>query len=131
MPSIEVGTVGGGTSLPAQSGCLEICGVRGASKKVNALPGDNSRKLALIVGGSVLAGELSLIAALAANHLVRSHMQHNRKPATVEPELVNENIVLNSTEGSISTSNDVNGRQSQQQCPSSINTSRLECDVLF
>jgi len=30
----------------------------------------------------VLAGELSLIAALAANHLVRSHMQHNRKPAT-------------------------------------------------
>merc|ERR1711988_1406941 len=50
MPSIEVGTVGGGTSLPAQAGCLEIAGV------------------------------LSLMAALAANHLVRSHMQHNRKP---------------------------------------------------
>jgi hypothetical protein len=30
---------------------------------------------------AVLAGELSLMAALAANHLVRSHMQHNRKPA--------------------------------------------------
>lgn len=32
MPSIEVGTVGGGTHLPAQAGCLEICGVRGAAK---------------------------------------------------------------------------------------------------
>lgn len=77
MPSVEVGTVGGGTHLPAQAGCLEICGVRGASR-VN--PGDNARQLAMIVGASVLAGELSLMAALAANHLVRSHMQHNRKP---------------------------------------------------
>ncbi len=82
MPSVEVGTVGGGTHLPAQAGCLEICGVRGASKTA---PGDNSRKLAQIVGASVLAGELSLIAALAANHLVNSHMQHNRKPQTEAP----------------------------------------------
>lgn len=78
MPSIEVGTVGGGTHLPAQAGCLEICGVRGAAKTGD--PGDNARKLAMIVGSAVLAGELSLMAALAANHLVRSHMQHNRKP---------------------------------------------------
>jgi hydroxymethylglutaryl-CoA reductase (NADPH) len=85
MPSVEVGTVGGGTHLPAQAGCLEICGVRGASR-VN--PGDNARQLAMIVGASVLAGELSLMAALAANHLVRSHMQHNRKPqaSTTEPD---------------------------------------------
>ena len=47
--------------------------------------GDNSRKLAQIVGSAVLAGELSLMAALAANHLVRSHMQHNRKPAEAAP----------------------------------------------
>ena len=85
MPSVEVGTVGGGTHLPAQAGCLEICGVRGAAKGPNALPGDNSRQLAQIVGGAVLAGELSLIAALAANHLVRSHMQHNRKPTEPAP----------------------------------------------
>lgn len=32
----------------------------------------------------MLLGELSLMAALAANHLVRSHMQHNRKPAADE-----------------------------------------------
>jgi hydroxymethylglutaryl-CoA reductase (NADPH) len=85
MPSIEVGTVGGGTHLPAQAGCLEICGVRGAAKGASSSPGDNSRKLAQIVAASVLAGELSLMAALAANHLVRSHMQHNRKPTEPAP----------------------------------------------
>lgn len=83
MPSVEVGTVGGGTHLPAQSACLDICGVRGAARVTaanpDAQPGDNARKLALIIGSAVLAGELSLMAALAANHLVRSHMQHNRK----------------------------------------------------
>lgn len=81
MPSIEVGTVGGGTHLPAQAGCLDICGVRGAAKGPGSTPGDNARKLAQIVGSAVLAGELSLMAALAANQLVNSHMQHNRKPA--------------------------------------------------
>lgn len=90
MPSIEVGTVGGGTHLPAQAGCLEICGVRGAAKGPDSSPGDNARKLAQIVGSAVLAGELSLMAALAANHLVNSHMQHNRKPQT-EPTAPNEN----------------------------------------
>lgn len=82
MPSVEVGTVGGGTHLPAQAGCLEICGVRGAARGPGTQPGDNARKLAQIVGSAVLAGELSLMAALAANHLVNSHMQHNRKPTT-------------------------------------------------
>lgn len=82
MPSVEVGTVGGGTHLPAQAGCLDICGVRGAAKGPDSMPGDNSRKLAQIVGGAVLAGELSLMAALAANQLVSAHMQHNRKPQT-------------------------------------------------
>ncbi len=31
-----------------------------------------------IVCGTVLAGELSLMSALAAGHLVKSHMTHNR-----------------------------------------------------
>jgi len=81
MPSVEVGTVGGGTSLPAQAACLDICGVRGASRSPKQ-PGDNAREFAQIVAASTLAGELSLMAALAANHLVRSHMQHNRKPVS-------------------------------------------------
>merc|ERR1712007_251204 len=81
MPSIEVGTVGGGTSLPAQAACLEMIGVKGASKSPS-LPGDNAKQLAKVVAGTVMAGELSLLAALAANHLVRSHMQHNRKQSS-------------------------------------------------
>jgi hydroxymethylglutaryl-CoA reductase (NADPH) len=35
MPSIEVGTVGGGTHLPAQAACLDILGVKGKNKITN------------------------------------------------------------------------------------------------
>jgi len=75
MPSIEVGTIGGGTVLEPQSACLDLLGVRGAHP---THPGDNARQLARIVAASVLAGELSLCSALAAGHLVRAHMAHNR-----------------------------------------------------
>jgi len=76
MPSIEVGTVGGGTTLPAQSACLEIMGCKGGSREE---PGKNAQKLALIVAAATMAGELSLLSALAANTLVQAHMKHNRK----------------------------------------------------
>ncbi|GAU28069.1 hypothetical protein TSUD_223100 [Trifolium subterraneum] len=75
MPCIEVGTVGGGTQLASQSACLNLLGVKGASRDS---PGANSRKLATIVAGSVLAGELSLMSAIAAGQLVKSHMKYNR-----------------------------------------------------
>ncbi|KAJ4964731.1 hypothetical protein NE237_016580 [Protea cynaroides] len=75
MPSIEVGTVGGGTQLASQSACLNLLGVKGANKDS---PGSNARQLATIVAGSVLAGELSLMSALAAGQLVKSHMKFNR-----------------------------------------------------
>ncbi|XP_077210129.1 3-hydroxy-3-methylglutaryl-coenzyme A reductase 1-like [Tasmannia lanceolata] len=75
MPSIEVGTVGGGTQLPSQSACLNLLGVKGACKES---PGANARLLATIIAGSVLAGELSLMSALAAGQLVKSHMKYNR-----------------------------------------------------
>ncbi|GLU00124.1 hypothetical protein SLE2022_175160 [Rubroshorea leprosula] len=80
MPSIEVGTVGGGTQLASQSACLNLLGVKGASKD---LPGSNSRLLASIVAGSVLAGELSLMSAIAAGQLVSSHMKYNRSSKDV------------------------------------------------
>ncbi|CAN1156509.1 3-hydroxy-3-methylglutaryl-coenzyme A reductase 1 [Linum perenne] len=80
MPSIEVGTVGGGTQLASQSACLNLLGVKGASKET---PGANSRLLASIVAGSVLAGELSLMSALAAGQLVKSHMKYNRSSKDV------------------------------------------------
>nr|ABD66599.1 putative 3-hydroxy-3-methylglutaryl CoA reductase [Tuber borchii] len=76
MPSIEVGTIGGGTILEPQGAMLDLLGVRGAHQ---TNPGDNARKLARIVAAAVLAGELSLCSALAAGHLVKSHMAHNRK----------------------------------------------------
>lgn len=75
MPSIEVGTVGGGTHLPAQSACLRIIGVKGANYD---RPGKNADQLARVVCTGVLAGELSLMSALAAGHLVKSHLEHNR-----------------------------------------------------
>eukprot|EP01100_Stratorugosa_tubuloviscum_P000111 TRINITY_DN1023_c0_g3_i2.p1 TRINITY_DN1023_c0_g3~~TRINITY_DN1023_c0_g3_i2.p1 ORF type:complete len:529 (-),score=295.28 TRINITY_DN1023_c0_g3_i2:128-1714(-) len=80
MPSIEVGTVGGGTHLEPQGACLNILDVQGSSLHK---PGQNSAQLARAICATVMAGELSLMAALAANHLVRSHMEHNRKPCTV------------------------------------------------
>ncbi|KAL6963566.1 3-hydroxy-3-methylglutaryl-coenzyme A reductase [Sarracenia purpurea var. burkii] len=75
MPSIEVGTVGGGTQLASQSACLNLLGVKGANRES---PGSNSRLLATVVAGSVLAGELSLMSAIAAGQLVNSHMKYNR-----------------------------------------------------
>ncbi|XP_058180570.1 3-hydroxy-3-methylglutaryl coenzyme A reductase 2-B-like [Rhododendron vialii] len=80
MPSIEVGTVGGGTQLASQSACLNLLGVKGANKES---AGSNSRLLATIVAGSVLAGELSLMSALAAGQLVNSHMKYNRSSRDV------------------------------------------------
>lgn len=54
---------------------LQMLGVQGASPDN---PGENARQLARIVCATVMAGELSLMAALAAGHLVKSHMIHNR-----------------------------------------------------
>ncbi|KAF2858997.1 3-hydroxy-3-methylglutaryl-CoA reductase 2 [Piedraia hortae CBS 480.64] len=78
MPSIEVGTIGGGTILEPQAAMLDMLGVRGAHA---TNPGDNARQLARITAATVLAGELSLCSALAAGHLVRAHMAHNRSAA--------------------------------------------------
>lgn len=82
MPCIEVGTVGGGTVLGPQKGVLEMLGLRGAHP---TSPGQNSQGLARLIAAAVMAGELSLLGALAAGHLIRAHMAHNRPQANVEP----------------------------------------------
>nr|KAJ3420448.1 3-hydroxy-3-methylglutaryl-coenzyme A (HMG-CoA) reductase isozyme [Polyrhizophydium stewartii] len=82
MPCIEVGTVGGGTGLGPQSACLDMLGVRGPNADS---PGANAQRLARIICAAVMAGELSLCAALAAGHLVKSHMIHNRGTAHASP----------------------------------------------
>lgn len=91
MPCIEVGTIGGGTVLGPQQAMLDMLGVKGAHP---TQPGKNAQQLARIIAASVMAGELSLISALAAGHLVRAHLVHNRsqlntpnvsRPATPGP----------------------------------------------
>ena len=64
MPAVEVGTVGGGTRLPCQREALQMIGCLGDGK---------SRKLAEIVSVTVLAGELSTLAAQAAGQLGSAH----------------------------------------------------------
>jgi hydroxymethylglutaryl-CoA reductase (NADPH) len=64
LPSIIVGTVGGGTSLPGQRACLELMGLAG--------PG-HAAALAEVCAGLCLAGELSLIGALCAGHFASAH----------------------------------------------------------
>lgn len=87
MPSIEVGTIGGGTILSPQAACLQLLGVRGSCSED---PGRNARQLARIVCAAVLAGELSVLSALATGDLVRSHMKHNRSSVSVNATNPNE-----------------------------------------
>ena len=72
LPGIMVGTVGGGTGLPTQQACLKLMGLAGAG---------NARALAEVCTGLLLAGELSIIAALSAGHFSRAHrkLARNRK----------------------------------------------------
>lgn len=76
MPSLEVATLGGGTILEPQAAMLDMLGVQGPHA---TNPGENARKLARIIAAVTLAGELSLCSALATGHLVRAHMQYNRR----------------------------------------------------
>ena len=75
LPSLEIGTTGGGTMLPTQRKSLEIIGVAGSGDP----PGTNALKFAEIIAATVLAGELSLLAALAAHHLTQAHMRLGRR----------------------------------------------------
>lgn len=67
LPSLIVGTVGGGTQLPTQKEALEI------------MKASSVLEYAQIVGAAVLAGELSLIASLAEGSLATAHKTLGRK----------------------------------------------------
>lgn len=64
LPNIIVGTVGGGTGLPSQRACLEMMGLFGAN---------NASAFAEVAAGLILAGELSIIGALAAGEFTQAH----------------------------------------------------------
>jgi len=74
IPSLPVGTVGGGTGIAPQQECLQLLGVAGGGDP----PGSHARQFAEIVAAGVLAGELSLLGALGAQHLARAHQALGR-----------------------------------------------------
>lgn len=73
LPSVIVGTRGGGTGLPTQQECLKILGCDGAG---------TADKLAEIAAAVVLAGDISLGCAVIAGDWVTSHERLGRnRPA--------------------------------------------------
>lgn len=70
LPSLVLGTVGGGTSLPTQQECLKLLGCEGKG---------SARKLAEICGATILAGELSIAAAIASGSFSKAHKILGRK----------------------------------------------------
>jgi hydroxymethylglutaryl-CoA reductase (NADPH) len=69
IPSLIVATYGVGTGLPTQRECLAVLGCDGAGKV---------RKLAEIIAGVALAGELSLASAISSLDWVSSHERYGR-----------------------------------------------------
>ena len=69
IPSLIVATYGGGTGLPSQKECLEMMDCYGKGKV---------RKLAEIIGGVALAGEISLGSAISSSDWVSSHETYGR-----------------------------------------------------
>jgi hydroxymethylglutaryl-CoA reductase (NADPH) len=69
IPSLYVGIVGGGTRLPSHLPCLKIldCDQPGSALK-----------LAEIFAGTCLAGEISVLAAIASDQFVRAHNKLGR-----------------------------------------------------
>lgn len=69
LPSLIVATYGGGTNLATQRECLEMMGCYGSGKV---------RKFAEIVSALILAGDLSLAAAISSADWVSSHERLGR-----------------------------------------------------
>lgn len=69
IPSLIVATYGGGTGLPTQRECLEMMDCYGPGRVY---------RLAEIVAGVVLCGELSLSSAIVADEWVASHDRYGR-----------------------------------------------------
>lgn len=70
LPSLIVGTVGGGTSLPTQKECLELMDCYGKGK---------AQKFAEICCAVALTGELSIAAAMSGDHFTSAHENLGRK----------------------------------------------------
>jgi hydroxymethylglutaryl-CoA reductase (NADPH) len=67
LPNIIVGSIGGGTKLPAQQECLAMIGCE-----------NDASKLAEICAAVALAGEISVAGAVSAGEFTRAHTQLGR-----------------------------------------------------
>jgi hydroxymethylglutaryl-CoA reductase (NADPH) len=70
LPNLIVGTVGGGTHLSTHQECLSMLGCAGTG---------SARKFAELCAATALAGELSIIAALAAGDFGEAHATYGRQ----------------------------------------------------
>ncbi|MEM9548306.1 MAG: hydroxymethylglutaryl-CoA reductase, partial [Bacteroidota bacterium] len=113
LPSLVIGTVGGGTNLPTQKECLQIMGCQGQN---------NLFRFAEIIAASCMALDLSTASAIVTNEFVSAHERLGRNRNTkhlakseIDPtfftELMNSNgrevvkatkLGLNSNEGLVS-----------------------------
>jgi hydroxymethylglutaryl-CoA reductase (NADPH) len=69
LPSLTVATVGGGTGLGTSRECLELLGCAG---------GGHAVKFAEVVAATLLAGEISMGAAIATHEFVSAHETYGR-----------------------------------------------------
>jgi hydroxymethylglutaryl-CoA reductase (NADPH) len=69
LPGLVIGTVGGGTHLPAQHALLEMMGCTGAG---------SVRRLAEIIGGLSLALDVSTLASVATGEFASAHERLGR-----------------------------------------------------
>jgi len=75
LPSVIVGTVGGGTAIGTQRECLELIGCHGKNK---------AKKFAEIIAGSLLAGEIGICAGITSEEFLDPHKRaraHTRERA--------------------------------------------------
>lgn len=88
LPNIIVGTIGNGKHLDFVRHNLDMMGCLSESQ-----PGQNARRLAIIVAATVLCGEISLLAAQTnPGELMRSHIQLERVAHSQETPLGQEKI---------------------------------------
>lgn len=87
LPSLVIGTVGGGTNLPQQRECLEMIGCAGPGK---------AHKLAEVIAAYCLALDISTLSAVASDQFARAHEKLGRnrpvnylKIGDLNPEFVN------------------------------------------
>lgn len=77
LPDVPLAAIGGGTGLDTQQEALAILGVEPDAER----PGAAVMRLAEILGATVLAGEISLLAALSSRDLARAHERLGRSGA--------------------------------------------------